>query len=248
MGKFNDNYNSLIKSLSEILIEQEFKRESKKRTNYFNREKTELIINKLGHLNTKKVGLIINKIAAYGWYVDDFSYESSLDVNLSLKYIYGNFPEKLDSHFSKYYSYKTDEIEQELILKYPNRKPIISEAFYAHKRGLYHSSICLIITLIDGICDDEYESKFFKNKKNLPEINLDLNNLNKEYLDFLISPIKKKGVINGWEKELHKYPIRLNRHEIIHGKDVDYGTLINSLKMISMLSYINYVLDIFKRD
>ena len=39
MGKFNDNYNSLIKSLSEILIEQEFKRESKKRTNYFNREK-----------------------------------------------------------------------------------------------------------------------------------------------------------------------------------------------------------------
>lgn len=204
--------------------------------------------NEFHHLNTNRVELILYKMASYGWYVDDFSNESLIDTNQCLKYIYGNFPEKLDKYFSEYYCNKIDEIGKKLKSKYTKRKSIISEAFYTHKNNLYHSSICLFITLIDGICDDEFDSKFFKNKKNLPEIKSELENEQKDYLNFIISPIKKKGAINGWEKELNNYPIRLNRHEIIHGKDVNYGNMINSLKLISMLSYIDYVLCIFKND
>ena len=34
----------------------------------------------------------------------------------------------------------------------------------------------------------------------------------------------------------------LNRHEVLHGESVDYGTEINSLKAISLLYYIASVL------
>ncbi len=67
------------------------------------------------------------------------------------------------------------------------------------------------------------------------------------YSDFLLSPVKNKGVVNGCEQELYKSPVKLNRHAIIHGKDVNYGNEINSLKLISMLSYIDYILTQFNQ-
>ena len=200
------------------------------------------------HLNTDRVQLTINKLSFYGWYIDDFSKKSKININNCLKFIYSNFSEKLDLHLSEYYNNKILEIENNLKLKYPKRKDIITEAFFSHKSKLYHSSICLFITLIDGVCDDTFEAKFFMNKKHLPEIKIKLEEKNIKYSDFILSPFKNKGVINGWGKELNKYPVRLNRHEIIHGKDVNYGNEINSLKFISMLSYIDFVLNHFNSN
>ena len=201
--------------------------------------------NRFNHLKKDRVELIINKISSYGWYIDDFSKEAKISSNKCLKFIYSNFPEKLDDYLSDYYSNKIDQIENDLKSKYPKRNAIITEAFYVHKNKLFHSSICLFITIIDGICDDVLNAKFFKNIKDLPEIKVKLEEKNMKFSDFLLSPIKNKGAINAWEKELNKYPIRLNRHEIIHGKDINYGNEINSLKIISMLSYIDYIVTHF---
>lgn len=85
----------------------------------------------------------------------------------------------------------------------------------------------------------------FLKKNNLPEIKTELEKKNLKDSDFLLSPIQNKGSINAWEKELSKYPVRLNRHEIIHGRDLNYGKEINSLKLISMISYIDYILSHF---
>lgn len=198
---------------------------------------------KFKHLNTERIQLIMMKMASYGWYFDDFSKGAKINHSQCLKFIYNNFPEKLDSYLSKYYNERILEIKNNLISKYPKRKAIILEAFFAHENKMYHSSICLFITIIDGVCDDNLDVKFFKNKKNLPEIKEKLEKKNLKYSDFLLTPIRNKGAINSWEKELDKHPIRLNRHEIIHGKDINYGIEINSLKVISMVSYLDYVLN-----
>lgn len=202
------------------------------------------IESEFNHFNSDRVELVIKKLSFYGWFVDDFSKESNIEINKCLKFIYSNFPEKLDVYLSNYYRNEIGEIEKKLKLRYPKRKQIITEAFFTHKNKLYHSSICLFITLIDGICDDIFESKFFmNNRKHLPEINDKLEGVIMMSSDFVLSPFRTKGVINGWKKELDKYPVRLNRHEIIHGVDVNYGSELNSLKFISMLSYIDYVLN-----
>lgn len=67
-------------------------------------------------------------------------------------------------------------------------------------------------------------------------------------VDFLIGPIYKKGVLNAWEKELDEFPIRLNRHEIVHGVDVNYGTEVNSLKTLSLLAYVDTILRVYNPD
>lgn len=223
---FQINYDSLVAIVAKIIKDVE-------------------IGNQFLHLKKDRVELIINKISSFGWYIDDFSKESKLSTSKCLKFIYTNLPEKLDEYLSDYYKNKVNQIEDDLKTKYPKRSAIISEAFYAHRNKLFHSSICVFITIIDGICDDVLDAKFFKNIKDLPEIRVKLEEKKMNFSDFLLSPIKNKGAINAWEKELNKYPIRLNRHEIIHGKDINYGNEINSLRIISMLSYIDYILTHF---
>lgn len=200
------------------------------------------------HLNTERMGFIINKIASYGWYIDGFSKNPDINVKKCLRYIYSGFSNKLDEYLSKNYTDRLLEIEANLKLKHPSREQIINEAFYAHNQGLFYSSICLFITLVDGICDDVYQAKFFINNKkdHLPQIKDKIED-RMNFADFILTPVINKGPINSWEKELDKHPIRLNRHEIIHGIDVSYGTQINSLRFISMLSYIDFVTTYFKR-
>jgi len=222
----NEAYNSLLKVVGKWWRDEEIKKE-------------------FSHLNTEKVRRVIYKTATYGWYLDDFSKTSEININTCLGFIYSNLPENLDSYLENYYNDRLSFIKDQLGEKYPNRKSIFDEAFKAHDNGLYHSSICLLITQIDGICNDVFNAKFFLNKNYLPEIKKKLDEKEIKYSDFLLSPINKKAIINGWEKEIDQFPVRLNRHEIIHGIDTNYGNELNSLKVISMLSYIDYIINHF---
>lgn len=201
------------------------------------------------HFDKDQIQKITHKMSLYGWYADDFSLQSKINFKDCLRFIYSGFPEKMDNHLSKYYTDKLVEIEENLKNEYPKRKSIIYEAFFAHKKGLYHASTCLFITLIDGICDETFYKKFFMNQKDhLPQIKGPLKTKGYSAVDFIITPIIKKGALNGYKDDLKSYPVRLNRHEIIHGVDVSYGTEINSLKTLSLLTYIDYVLTIYKSD
>ena len=44
------------------------------------------------------------------------------------------------------------------------------------------------------------------------------------------------------EQDIHKFNCHLNRHEILHGINTNYGIEINSLKVISLLKYISDLL------
>jgi hypothetical protein len=197
------------------------------------------------HLNTDKVRRVIYKMATYGWYIDDFSKNSDIDTNKCIKLIYNNLPHKLDEYLFNYYKSNSKNIKDRLIKAYPTREIILNEVFEAYKIGLFHSSISLLITQIDGICDDILGAKFFLNKNYLPQIKEKLEEKDIKYSIFLLSPINKKATVNGWEGEINKFPVRLNRHEIIHGVDKGYGNEINFFKVLSMISYIDMILSHF---
>ncbi len=60
-----------------------------------------------------------------------------------------------------------------------------------------------------------------------------------------LSPFAETLPISASEDERDDRFSGLNRHMILHGESLDYGTRINSLKAIS---YINYVTQVLKMD
>tara|TARA_R110002020_G_scaffold55420_1_gene153771 strand:+ start:415 stop:1116 length:702 start_codon:yes stop_codon:yes gene_type:complete len=229
-SKFSaEGYNSLIQTIIKWDLDEQTKK-------------------KFSHLNTDKARRVIYTTATYGWYIDSFDKNSGINLNKCIKIIYNNLPHKLDEYLGNYYKNNKEIIKNDLIKKYPTRENIFIEIFEAYKSGLYHSSICLLLTQIDGICEEIINAKFFLNKNHLPQIKVKLENCQIKYSDFLLSPINKKASINSWEEEISEFPIRLNRHEIIHGVDKTYGNEINFLKVLSMISYTNMILSHFKSD
>jgi hypothetical protein len=56
----------------------------------------------------------------------------------------------------------------------------------------------------------------------------------KEFGDLLL---KMSPIDSGYSKA-EEFNSSLNRHKVMHGKDVNYGTKINSLKALSLLAFI----------
>jgi hypothetical protein len=62
------------------------------------------------------------------------------------------------------------------------------------------------------------------------------------FLKLYLSSLQNQTPIMVREEDILKFPCHLNRHQIMHGTSTDYGTEINSLKVISLLKYISDLL------
>jgi len=189
-------------------------------------------------------------LSKYGWYFDIEEAPRKV-IELGELLTNGNV-EEVDEYLSKHYTNNLKSIEEKLITNYPYRKKIIIEAFKNHNNKLYFSSITMMLTQIDGICYDKTTKLFFKNNPNLrgknlyrPDVEEELKKQIPEILQVFISSLNRPTAINDNIKNIDKFPIRLNRHEIIHGIDTEFGNELNSLKIISLINYIN---DLIQND
>jgi hypothetical protein len=182
-------------------------------------------------------------IAQNGWYID-------LECEL-------NFPAKVAYKFEceeteianqllvEYYKENLDSIFKKLVDRHPSRKKILSQLLRTHKTKNYSVTIPALLTQIDGICFDFTKKKFFikeKNNKFLPEVTSELEKSAASFLNLYLSPLQNQTPIMVREQDIHKFPCHLNRHEILHGISTNYGTEINSLKVISLLKYVSDLL------
>jgi hypothetical protein len=106
------------------------------------------------------------------------------------------------------------------------------EAFSAHKKKQYFASTILFLSQADGIC----EGKVFRGKKvfnNYIE-SKKASTLIRSVLG-QVSPID----IDTRNPDRANYFSDLNRHGVMHGLHVDYGTEENSLKALSLLCFIS---------
>ena len=53
-----------------------------------------------------------------------------------------------------------------------------------------------------------------------------------------LSPLASTLPINASKKQRESDFNQLNRHQVLHGESVGYGTKINSLKAISLINYV----------
>jgi len=185
-------------------------------------------------------------IAQHGWFID---LDGELNIPSKVANLIRN--KKIDDanrFLSDYYISNIDTIFESLSKRHTNRKEIfdqIKSSFYSGNHALL---IPVIFTQIDGICFDFTKKKFFLKDKNnkdykfLPEVTIEIEKTAGVFLELYLSPLKNQTPITAREKDLKKFPCRLNRHEVLHGVSTDYGTELNSLKAISLLKYISDLL------
>jgi hypothetical protein len=186
----------------------------------------------------------VEKCAKNGWFVseefDQFGLAQLVDKDDAF----------IESVLINTYRTNIQSILEKLRTSFPYRALLIQSAFEAHNQGNYNASIPLMLAQAEGICQDKYGVKLFSTKNGVP--------LTKEKVE---NQLKSKGYIGGVIEAVVEPLISgsalmlnnsemfnkrtadpnynvLNRHEILHGVDKNYGNEINSLRAISLLSYL----------
>lgn len=182
-------------------------------------------------------------IAQNGWFIELDS-ELSLPSQIASE-IKNDSIENANKLLMEYYSSNLESIIENLIMRHPNRKEILTQILVSYKNGNHSVLIPCVLTQVDGICFDFTKKKFFikeKSNKYLSQIASELEYSLNSFLKLYLSPLQNQTPIMVREEDISKFPCHLNRHQIIHGTSTDYGTEINSLKVISLLKYISDLL------
>lgn len=185
----------------------------------------------------------------HGWFFDLEMPMSSLWA-LEAALNEGNIAEA-EAALADYYRENLDIIENRLCSKFPHRAKIIKAAFSAHRRGEYELSIPIFLAQTDGICYEVINHYYFirvrGERKPSTAIYVDSVASN-AFRQALLAPLSQPLPISASQKERGDTFNELNRHQVMHGESLDYGTDINSLKSISLITYVSHVLKLDNAD
>jgi len=109
----------------------------------------------------------------------------------------------------------------------------------------FFAAIPTVLSQVDGICSDMIKVKFFAkdNKKDFkPKISVFISDQFPMADNFFFGPLMNSPVIMLSEKDAKNHPFQPNRHTVMHGIDVNYGTEENFYKCFSLLTYLSDVL------
>lgn len=202
-------------------------------------------INKIGLLFSEYINEFrktapktLKDLSKYGWYIDE-NFPINRISELSNLKEEEKFDE-IDNVLSEYFLENFDFIFQELEDRHPQRKEIFKEIKIAFENKLYNIWIPTILTQIDWICVDEVSEKFFLCKKENNYSPTAIVQLKLIIIDdIFVSVLLEQTPLRDHESKLETYPIRLNRHEILHGIDYNYWNEINFLKLLSALKLVS---------
>lgn len=205
--------------------------------NYQRTVKIQEIVSKFT-VQTKEATL---KLCERGWYLDANLLMPMLRRSVGIDF---DAPIKsIETSLARYYTENLDEIDSLIQARLENRYHLISPALQAHKKGGYALSIPALLAQADGVCKERLGYYLFIKKANKPQthqyVEDSLPLLHKAiYLplsdDFPISYSESKRDQKGYTG--------LNRHAVLHGESLDFATEENSLKAISLISFLANVL------
>lgn len=188
------------------------------------------------------------EIAKLGWFYDMQFYSSDF-WNILDWAREGNVAD-IDEFFIVHFEQSAADIEARLLATYPDRAELIRQAFMAESQDLHFVAIPVLLAQADGIAVDIVGGKIFQsvNKRPLAADYLDQMALEDFSLKFLAA-LRQNSGFNAAEKLKPEFPHAPNRHEIMHGRDLHYGTRHNYLKALSLLAFIGlHVPEILRAD
>jgi hypothetical protein len=199
------------------------------------------LIEKMNEVN-KHLPSDLEALSKYGWYVSESN--SLQEIFMIAKEAKNENRTIIDDLMLKFYKKESKRIIFQLCKQYPNRKDIIQEAYNAHRKRMYFASTILFLSQADGVCSGElFRTK--DNKKRLKDLIKE--NETPEPLSILLNVLTKISAIDVYYKQESESQIDLNRHGVMHGYSVNYGTEINSYKALSLLSFVASFFERHKR-
>lgn len=134
-----------------------------------------------------------------------------------------------------------DQSASQLLIDNPTRADILSEACGAHRQGLFYLSTAVFFTQAEGVCQDLAGCKLFSKQGGATQLE-GVRARQDRLLAVALAPLATIQPIVWGSGRCREFPDALNRHEVLHGVDVGYGTERNSLKAFSLLAYVSWVL------
>jgi len=176
-------------------------------------------------------------LAKLGWFYDLQFYSS--DFWGILDWVREDNIAEVDAFFITHYEQSTTGLQKRLLVAYPDRAEPLRQAFLAESQGLHFVSIPVLLAQADGIAVDIVGGKLFKSVKKRPQAagRIDEMALEEFYQKYLAA-LMQNGGFNASQENMHEFPHAPNRHEIMHGRDIIYGTRQNYLKTLSLLAFI----------
>ena len=179
-----------------------------------------------------------------GWF---FHPEISLIILWKIDYLLLNDPKGISEWLCDFFREHLIDIEQELLEAYPHRKRPLQDAFEAHREGKYSLSVLVFLAQADGIFGEKSSERksLFAGGQRKDAVKEHASQISGFSADFL-HPLKI--LLPLWMSERQRESsfetfTALNRHQVLHGESVDYGTEENSLKAVSLLSYLHWILN-----
>lgn len=180
-------------------------------------------------------------LGAHGWY---FDVEMSLPSLLKLKsFLEVGDVVAVEGVLAQHFEECLNKIEALVIRKFPARKKLMQSAFSAHRRGEYELSIPVFLAQVDGMCKESVNEYLFIKKNNKPRTAIYVEQIQSDsFLAAILSPLANSLPIGLSEKDRGADFCELNRHAVLHGDSLDYGTKVNGLKAVSLVNYVAQVL------
>lgn len=210
-----------------------------------------------------KIGDAVNKIKdhhakVYPEIVDNLSFFADHNWFISLSIPAKNFRQQalcgnregsnpdnmleLDKKFIEFYEGWFKELCTIITKKHPKRTFILEQAFRAHKREEYALSIPVFLAQADGILAETSRMELFSSRDSIYK------HLNDSKTSAIEGNVFSAAM---WTPLMQERPIAwssgkrrdnnytgFNRNTVMHGIDVEYATLKNSLKAFSLLAYV----------
>ncbi len=198
----------------------------------------------LTHIAEKNLKNIKN-IATVGWYISpnlvskySFSDLSSFTKKDNLEKFESAIIKDADTHITK--------ILEKCINYFPKRELIFNEILKLYNNDCFYSLINICYSQADGICNETWDFGFFdkenksyqlKTYKEFSKTNIGLSSFFVEQLGI------QKNEITMWSKDaLFEDNINVensfNRHHIMHGHSLNYGTKKNAIRAIYLLDFL----------
>jgi hypothetical protein len=165
-------------------------------------------------------------LSQYGWYIS--SWMMMDEVWRMLAAVRDGRMVEVEQKMMQYYRDNLSELCTWLSKKYPDRSVILRQAFEAHEKNMYYASTILFISQADGLGDGKLMRKSMMKGFLESRASTDLTN----------AVLGTVTAINADSKDKSNYFSDLNRHEVMHGLYSSYGQEVNSLKALSLLTFV----------
>lgn len=171
-----------------------------------------------------------------GWFFDS---EMSIDGMIHiLEATEAGDVQSIELGMVDFFESRLSGIENDICQRFPQRGNILRQAFSAHREGQYFLSVPVFLAQADGLTLEIAGQNFFmgSGKKNIGKMIDDI--VEESHKTTFLTPLQASLPLTAPQSKRGTNFNQLNRHAVLHGESLEYGTKTNSLKALSFLNYV----------